>query len=200
MLHIGEGHEQVISIMDEEEGSNWPEEATANENEVKGTMQDAPKDVVDQAVSASEEVTEKSQDTKAGVITCNLCVTVSRKFDKRGDFLKHLSLTHFGRAILQNYPFNPDENCQFCWEESGKEYKPSKKEVHVCHVGILHHKLNAMITPDIEKQIQKLSHKKTDSPLMPCKYCDLSIPRKEMKEHLISHKTMLQEGNYDDKQ
>jgi len=200
LLHIGEGHEQVISIMDEEEGSNWPEEATANEKEVTGTMQDAPKNVVNPAVSASEEVTEMPQDTKSGVITCSLCVTVSRKFDKRGDFLKHLSLTHFGRAILQNYPFNPDENCQFCWEESGKEYKPSKKEVHVCHVGILHHKLNAMITPDIEKQIQKLSHKKTDSPLMPCKYCDLSIPRKEMKEHLISHKTMLQEGNYDEKQ
>jgi len=202
LLHIGEGHEQVLSIMDEEERAHWPEEASENHKEVlTETPPEAPKVDVNQEVSPNEEARDKSSDNKSGEITCTLCSTNSRTFDKRGDFLKHLSLSHYGREILQSFPFNPDENCQFCWEESQKEYKPSKKEVHVCHVGILHQKLYAMITPEVEKLIQELSQKKTDAktvPLMQCKYCNRSLPRKEMKEHLISHKTMLQEGNYDD--
>ena len=125
----------------------------------------------------------------------------TRIFEKKSEFLKHLSLIHYGKQILQNYPYREGEKCDLCYDSAKKVYIPNKKELHVCHLSIIHQKLFELIPPEIDRQIKDMpSIKKQESgikpPLrssttIPCKYCNEHVPRKEMKEHLIHHKAVI---------
>ena len=125
----------------------------------------------------------------------------TRIFEKKSEFLKHLSLIHYGKQILQNYPYREGEKCDLCYDSAKKVYIPNKKELYVCHVSIIHQKLFELIPPEIDRQIKDMpSIKKQESgikpPLsssttIPCKYCNEHVPRKEMKEHLLHHKAVI---------
>lgn len=125
----------------------------------------------------------------------------TRVFEKKSEFLKHLSLIHYGKQILQKFPYVEGEKCDLCFDSSKKVYIPNKKELHVCHVSIIHQKLFELIPPEIDRQIKDMpSMKKQESGIrppmststtIPCKYCHEHVSRKEMKEHLIHHKTVI---------
>ena len=125
----------------------------------------------------------------------------TRIFEKKSEFLKHLSLIHYGKQILQNYPYREGEKCDLCYDSAKKVYIPNKKELYVCHVSIIHQKLFELIPPEIDRQIKDMpSIKKQESgmkpPLsssttIPCKYCNEHVPRKDMHEHLIYHKAVI---------
>eukprot|EP00092_Neocalanus_flemingeri_P018570 GFUD01020107.1.p1 GENE.GFUD01020107.1~~GFUD01020107.1.p1 ORF type:complete len:1017 (+),score=252.41 GFUD01020107.1:102-3152(+) len=99
-----------------------------------------------------------ASDPEEPTVQCSLCQANNkvRLFTKRSEFLKHLSLLHFGKALLQAFPFAEGKNCNLCFETSKKMYTPSKKEVHVCHVGVLHAKIFELLPKEILQQVMEM--------------------------------------------
>ena len=79
-------------------------------------------------------------------------------FEKRSEFLKHLSLGHYGKQLLQKYPFEEGQNCFFCQEAGKKPFTAVKRELHVCHTGVLHGKLFEFLSDETKAQIAQLPH------------------------------------------
>merc|ERR1719466_242470 len=99
-----------------------------------------------------------ASDPEEPTVQCSLCQANNkvRLFTKRSEFLKHLSLLHFGKTLLKAFPFAEGKNCNLCFETSNKLYTPSKKEVHVCHVGVLHAKIFELLPKEILQQVREL--------------------------------------------
>ena len=109
---------------------------------------------VDEAPLCGDVDTAKTADSS---VQCPFCIKdgKTRTFDKKSEFLKHISLIHYGRQILQKFPFKDGQSCSICLESPAKkEYRASKKELHVCHVAILHQKLFDLIPKEVEQMIQ----------------------------------------------
>ena len=224
---MGVDHEEVVSLLKREEMRQFDDDDTKNMDDGKVNEKDNPhdstevivKEVEVKNVEKSKGSTEtKVQEDEIKVVSetdCKLCQAsgkAARTFEKKSDYLKHLSLIHFGKQILQTFPFMEGGNCMFC-KEQGKNYVAPKKELHVCHVGILHQKLFELLPPEIEKQIQEMpvakrtetdkaglkSKSSSKTPLLglgngamiPCKYCEKSVLRRELKEHLMAHKEIM---------
>ena len=80
-----------------------------------------------------------------------------KTFQKRSEFLKHLSLGHYGKQLLLKYPFEEGKNCEFCLAAPDKKVLPAtKKEVHVCHTGVSHGKLYDLLSEETRNQIFQL--------------------------------------------
>jgi len=97
-------------------------------------------------------------DSEEPSVQCSMCLANNKQrlFTKRSEFLKHLSLLHYGKALLQAFPFAEGKNCNLCFETSKKMYTPSKKEVHVCHVGVLHAKIFELLPKEILQQVMEM--------------------------------------------
>ena len=109
---------------------------------------------IDEVPLCGDVDTTKKEDSS---VQCPFCIKdgKTRTFDKKSEFLKHISLIHYGRQILQKFPFKDGQSCSICLESPAKkEYRASKKELHVCHVAILHQKLFDLIPKEVEQMIQ----------------------------------------------
>ena len=136
-------------------------------------------------------------------VQCTLCEKNNkvRTFEKKSEFLKHLSLIHYGKQILTMFPWSLGDRCRFCLESaSRKEYRANKKELHVCHVAIMHQKLFELIPLELSQMISAMpatrrpegrSRPPPAQASLQCKYCDQAVPRSEMRDHLISHKALI---------
>ena len=168
------------------------EECNVSKEETAVTTDETSGKVEVEPVVKSEEVS----------VNCTLCEknNKTRTFEKKSEFLKHLSLIHYGKQILTLYPWSLGDKCRFCLESaSRKEYRANKKELHVCHVAIMHQKLFELIPQEISQLISSMPSTRRQEgrarpsssqvPSLACKYCDSVVPRSEMREHLISHKT-----------
>ena len=88
-----------------------------------------------------------------------------KTFQKRSEFLKHLSLGHYGKQLLQKYPFEEGKDCEFCLlAPVRREFRATKKEFHVCHIGVSHGKLYDFLTEETRKQISQLPQVKKNIP------------------------------------
>ena len=109
---------------------------------------------IDEVPLCGDVDTTKKEDSS---VQCPFCIKdgKTRTFEKKSEFLKHISLIHYGRQILQKFPFKDGQTCSICLESPAKkEYRASKKELHVCHVAILHQKLFDLIPKEVEQMIQ----------------------------------------------
>ena len=144
-------------------------------------------------------------------VQCTLCEKNNkvRTFEKKSEFLKHLSLIHYGKQILTMFPWSLGDRCRFCLESaSSKEYRANKKELHVCHVAIMHQKLFELIPLELSQVISAMpATRRSEGRSRPppaqavslqCKYCDQAVPRSEMRDHLISHKTIISQRTNQD--
>jgi len=155
--HIGIKHEEVIrflpadlvSILSPGPNSVQPQHT----NSVAVTPVLLPPSAPPVEIKAGNQ-----QSTEETSVQCNMCKANNkvRLFSKRSEFLKHLSLLHYGKALLQAFPFTEGKNCGLCYETSKKEYTPSKKEVHVCHVGVLHAKIFELLPKEILQQVMEM--------------------------------------------
>ena len=181
---------------DMSEGGNQKGPEVSPVTEKNDVKEPTIEDVVDEdlPVVRSETMTVK----------CILCEKNNkvRTFAKKSEFLKHLSLIHYGKQILTLFPWSLGDRCKFCLESaSRKEYRANKKELHVCHVAIMHQKLFELLPPEVSQLISSMpaprrpEGRSRPTPALAaslqCKYCDLSVPRSEMRDHLISHKTLI---------
>ena len=188
-----EQDERDMSEGGNQQGPEVSQVAVTEKNDVK---EPTIEDVVDEElpVVRSETITVK----------CILCEKNNkvRTFAKKSEFLKHLSLIHYGKQILTLFPWSLGDRCKFCLESaSRKEYRANKKELHVCHVAIMHQKLFELLPPEVSQLISSMpaprrpEGRSKPTPALAaslqCKYCDLSVPRSEMRDHLISHKTLI---------
>jgi len=115
--------------------------------------------------SAPDKIEEKvvHQQRSSGEIPsvqCSLCPNKVRMYNKRSDFLKHLSLGHYGRNILQVHPYLDGQNCTVCQETNSKIFVPTKKEIHVCHVGVLHGKVFDYLSEELLSLVKSLPTQK----------------------------------------
>ena len=109
---------------------------------------------IDEVPLCGDVDTTKKEDSS---VQCPFCIKdgKTRTFEKKSEFLKHISLIHYGKQILQKFPFKDGQSCSICLESPAKkEYRASKKELHVCHVAILHQKLFDLIPKEVEQMIQ----------------------------------------------
>ena len=146
------------------------EDITSNETEVSMSPSKVPIAIKNQGVYGKEGNMEKVKVDEAPLcgdvdttkkedssVQCPFCIKdgKTRTFDKKSEFLKHISLIHYGKQILQKFPFKDGQSCSICLESPAKkEYRASKKELHVCHVAILHQKLFDLIPKEVEQMIQ----------------------------------------------
>merc|ERR1712025_942186 len=122
------------------------------------------KPVTTQVESKPQPVTPSNEDEPT--VQCEMCKANNKErlFTKRSEFLKHLSLLHFGKALLAAFPFAEGRNCNLCFETSKKMYTPSKKEVHVCHVGVLHAKIFELLPKEILQTVMEMPTMKKTVP------------------------------------
>jgi len=122
------------------------------------------KPVSTQVESKPQPVTSSNEDEPT--VQCEMCKANNKErlFTKRSEFLKHLSLLHFGKALLAAFPFAEGRNCNLCFETSKKMYTPSKKEVHVCHVGVLHAKIFELLPKEILQTVMEMPTMKKPVP------------------------------------
>merc|ERR1712179_667419 len=111
-------------------------------------------------VNIDESRTEQKPIVDTSSVQCSLCPNKVRMYNKRSDFLKHLSLGHYGRNILQVHPYQQGQNCVVCHESNSKVFVPTKKEIHVCHVGVLHGKVFVYLSDDVLSLVKSLPTQK----------------------------------------
>jgi len=122
---------------------------------------EAPQEAVKPVpVNMDENRTEQKPILDPSSVQCSLCPNKVRMYNKRSDFLKHLSLGHFGRNILQVHPYQQGQNCVECHESNSKVFVPTKKEIHVCHVGVLHGKVFEYLSDDVLSLVKSLPTQK----------------------------------------
>ena len=166
--HIGLKHEQVIKFVPAELAATLTNTASENmPNKPAEKVEEAPSaqpvpKVVPPVVKSVAPTESKPQletaPTDEPTVQCELCKANNKErlFSKRSEFLKHLSLLHFGKALLAAFPFAEGRNCNLCFETSKKMYTPSKKEVHVCHVGVLHAKIFELLPKEILQTVMEM--------------------------------------------
>jgi len=138
--------------------------------------------VKDNPVNMDESRTEQKPIVDTSSVQCSLCPNKVRMYNKRSDFLKHLSLGHYGRNILQVHPYQQGQNCVVCHESNSKVFVPTKKEIHVCHVGVLHGKVFEYLSDDVLSLVKSLPTQKKiaiiKSPMKDVKI-ETSVPEQE---------------------
>ena len=144
--------------------------------------EEATQEIVKPApVNRDERPAEQKPNTDPSV-QCSLCPNKVRMYNKRSDFLKHLSLGHYGRNILQVHPYLQGQNCVVCQESNSKVFVPTKKEIHVCHVGVLHGKVFEYLSEDLLSLVKSLPTQKkiaiVKSPIKAVKV-DTMVPGQE---------------------
>ena len=142
------------------------ENQETNDNSIHGKVELKPNseypEIKFQSKSRAREQSANDGLSNREKVTCNICPTTNQKeriFSKRSDYLKHLSLAHFGKPILTAHPFVQGQGCVMCMDEKQREYIPSKKEIHVCHVGLFHRKLLSLLPEKLVQQVKKLPGK-----------------------------------------
>jgi len=173
--HVGLKHEEVIKFLPADLASTLSPSAGGDNmpimpaevpqvTPVLETPVAQPVQKQEPAVQPAPPVSEEEPS-----VQCEMCKANSkvRLFTKRSEFLKHLSLLHFGKALLQAFPFAEGRNCNLCFETSKKMYTPSKKEVHVCHVGVLHAKIFELLPKEILQQVMEMPTMKKAVPNNP---------------------------------
>jgi len=108
-----------------------------------------------------EEVGESK--VTAGVRCCLCPPNKTREYIKRSDLLKHLSLSHFGKQILAAFPHD-GASCALCLESGGKSWSTPKREVHVCHIGVLHAKVFDFLSEELVDVVKNLPAVKRGRP------------------------------------
>ena len=136
LQHVGVFHQQILTCLPQHQDTAPPSEE----------IQVPPLVQTETAQPPSVECLECKQSNKVKI------------FEKRSEFLKHLSLGHYGKQLLQKYPFKEGENCSFCQEAGKKGFTAGKRELHVCHTGVLHGKLFDFLTDETKAQIAQLPH------------------------------------------
>jgi len=168
--HVGLKHEQVIKFVPAELAAtltNGTSENVPIPTKPVNNVEEAPivqpiQKVVLPVEKPVAPVESKPQPVDATIeeptVQCELCKANNKErlFSKRSEFLKHLSLLHFGKALLAAFPFAEGRNCNLCFETSKKMYTPSKKEVHVCHVGVLHAKIFELLPKEILQTVMEM--------------------------------------------
>jgi len=194
--HVGLKHEEVIkflpadlaSTLSPSAGDSLPAKPVEKTEETPAST--AP-------VATTEKLTQKTESAAPPAseeepsVQCEMCKANNkmRLFTKRSEFLKHLSLLHFGKALLQAFPFAEGRNCNLCFETSKKMYTPSKKEVHVCHVGVLHAKIFELLPKEILQQVMEMpTMKKTVSAV------DRVVPEQQRRQSLELKPPQPQQG------
>ena len=181
ILHMGVHHGEVEKILQE-----------------KNQQQPGQDNLVNNEGKKEEKSEEKTEDVHVVEVSCTLCQSKGKErlFQKRTEYLKHLCLVHFGRQILQMFPFTEGESCKICLESNpDKNYVPAKKELHVCHMAILHQKLFQLLPSETMDQVNKLpssrqleASSKHKEAMIDCRHCNETVPRSRMKGHLVQHR------------
>merc|ERR1719186_1773918 len=183
LRHLGVAHREVIQFVtpDIAEQLRQEDPRTETSTEIDATKVEEEAKEIKQEVSSN--VTVAPQETTS--VQCSLCPNKVRIYSKRSDFLKHLSLGHYGRNILQVHPFQEGQNCTVCQETSSKVFVPTKKEIHVCHLGVLHGKVFDYISEDLLEMVRSLPTLKKAALVNPEQKIDssseskLDVPTKE---------------------
>jgi len=183
LRHLGVAHREVIQFVtpDIAEQLRLEDPRTETSTEIDATKVEEEAKEIKQEVSRN--VTVAPQETTS--VQCSLCPNKVRIYSKRSDFLKHLSLGHYGRNILQINPFQEGQNCTVCQETSSKVFVPTKKEIHVCHLGVLHGKVFDYISEDLLEMVRSLPTLKKAALVKPEQKIDslaeskLDVPTKE---------------------
>eukprot|EP00092_Neocalanus_flemingeri_P032398 GFUD01035228.1.p1 GENE.GFUD01035228.1~~GFUD01035228.1.p1 ORF type:complete len:827 (+),score=183.16 GFUD01035228.1:60-2540(+) len=153
LRHMGVRHREVLRFVtpDVAEQLKLEEPVPQIASEIDVTK---CKEETEEIKSEVPEAVVEPQETTS--VQCSLCTNKVRIYTKRSDFLKHLSLGHFGRNILQVHPYKEGENCSVCQESSSKVFVPTKKEIHVCHLGVLHGKVFDYLSEDLLEMVKSL--------------------------------------------
>jgi len=194
--HVGLKHEEVIKFLPADLASTLAP-TTGDSLPPKPVEKTEAAPATTTAVAATEKPIQKPEATAPPAseeepsVQCEMCKANNkmRLFTKRSEFLKHLSLLHFGKALLQAFPFAEGRNCNLCFETSKKMYTPSKKEVHVCHVGVLHAKIFELLPKEILQQVMEMpTMKKTVSAL------DRAVPEQQRRQSVELKPLQSQQG------
>ena len=108
------------------------------------------------AVKASEETVVAKMELK---VLCKLCPkgpSNNIEYSKRQAFLKHLTLKHFSAKLLQDCPYIEGQPCEECQQKS-KAFVATRKELHVCHVGIMHGRVLDLLSKDLLETVSSMS-------------------------------------------
>merc|ERR1740137_54831 len=178
LRHTGVGHGEVLQFLTQDvadqisqEESN-PKILTQPDNSKEKTEPEEMRSEVGNSYEIKQEVAN-SEEVKAEeienvldkpnerpsepvAIKCSLCSNKVRMYSKRSDFLKHLSLGHYGKNILPINPYQEGQICSVCQENNSKVFVPTKKEIHVCHVGVLHGKVFDYLSEDLLELVKTL--------------------------------------------
>merc|ERR1719186_179873 len=186
--HVGLKHEEVIKLLPPDLASSLAPAGAMNTNtSVEKPVEKsrvASNEIAVQETQPMQKPTEipavsapPASDPEEPTVQCSLCQANNkvRLFTKRSEFLKHLSLLHFGKTLLKAFPFAEGKNCNLCFETSKKLYTPSKKEVHVCHVGVLHAKIFELLPKEILQQVKEIPTLKKVSAL------DTAMPNQQAR-------------------
>merc|ERR1719508_698039 len=186
--HVGLKHEEVIKLLPPDLASSLAPAGNMNtKSSFEKPVEKAPVVNNKTAVQEKQPIQKPTEipvafappasDPEEPTVQCSLCQANNkvRLFTKRSEFLKHLSLLHFGKTLLQAFPFAEGKNCNLCFETSKKLYTPSKKEVHVCHVGVLHAKIFELLPKEILQQVKEIPTLKKVSAL------DIAMPNPQAR-------------------
>ena len=137
LQHVGVFHQQILSCLPRHQDSSA-------QPPVEEERPERPTVETETVQPPSVECLECKQNNKVKI------------FEKKNEFLKHLSLGHYGKQLLQKYPFEEGQNCFFCQESGKKVFTAVKRELHVCHTGVLHGKLYEFLSDETKAQIAQL--------------------------------------------
>ena len=126
-----------------------------------------PKEVVkSNECSKKEENTADKKASEDSVVAkmelkvlCKLCPkgpSNNVEYSKRQAFLKHLTLKHFSAKLLQDCPYIEGQPCEECQQKS-KAFVATRKELHVCHVGIMHGRVLDLLSKDLLETVSSMS-------------------------------------------
>lgn len=129
-------------------------------NEKRPVIETTAPSAFEETRGASFRETEDSKPTLSSV-RCEMCPpSKTREYNKRSDYLKHLSLSHYGKQILAAFPHVSGSPCSLCVEAGGKSWSTPKREVHVCHIGVLHAKVFDFLPNSLVDVVQCLPQAK----------------------------------------
>jgi len=162
LRHVGVFHREVLAFLPQSEVTKLeslesyrvpPTEVNSfNDTTITTAVKTEPEENELPSESKCIPMIEQIKE-EATTIKCPMCPTRVREYVKRSEFLKHLSLGHYGRNILQSHPFEEKISCSMCQD---KVFIPTKKEIHVCHVGVLHGKVFDYLTEEILVMVKSL--------------------------------------------
>ena len=113
--------------------------------------------------SADNEGLPMEKDNKkvaeACSLKCTLCLNNTEM--KRGQLLDHLTVKHFGKELLQEFPFIDGSECQLCISSGRKRVAVAKVRAnHLKHIGCVHEKVLDLVPSDLRETITSFGKKK----------------------------------------